>query len=1092
MAKNSISNSAAWFKLTPEKQKAITELSFKEKYASGNNAYYNNADAAKRSRIKQAYTNMLEDTAYSSEFNPSTQRRIDNQAEADDSSPFRNTITKIGESFKDTIGRIPMTLDAMNPDGKVSDKLAERAAKHFARQDEKIITEEQKGIQNVLATAEKEIDKAGGFWSLGGLKAAAATVPELVANPWGVIQVGADSSASMAVMGAGALAGGIAAGPVGSAIGMFATETADAANSKFLEIARERLKSQGLPPTEANLNQLFQDTEFVKAAQITSDKYATALAATGVVTGAVVGRLVTSPARAALKAARETVTSTDNVLLATAAKAKNIPVEQFIDGEVNRIASATLKAQSFKAKLGYSTANYAGAIASEPVSEAVAKTVIGEKATFTDLMNETLGGIGMGPIEASINKAAFGTKIAGAAIVDTAKDIINSTPETKMAAVERKNAMAAVQTLAKTEAVHDYDNKIAEITPDSDEFKAIADPTNKDTYNPIAAMDALIGTEKKRKPVDPEIHGQALKVANDYMTQLVETNKQLEAIKAKGESVTPDEVKQAKHLEELGLKQFEIANKLYKRVELVTTQLNNAKAKPTPIDVVNDSADNVMVRLGSHGTSNKDTIPMTEVEQLLEREDIKSNPVAVNQLTKYKEAKTLREQVEIQQQNMSKSMAEVSTDIYHGKRGMDFKGIDAYQEGIKHFLNPKVNNEVKAQTELDGLRKFSEVINEKADVAEAVFQSMAKNKEYVPTAEQQAVLDYHKLSIHPIVSKNLVPQIRMEANALNSEVALAEATYKALSGKSNTITSAPVQTAPTASVAKPTIAPVVSVPVVSVVKPKTGVTRLQALQTELKGGTITEPGLKEIRDIYQQAKKNGDTKEHLDHIIELGNRYKRAYHKTTESASIAVPETASDTKPIVAPTPGEIVAPVEHKVGSNEWLKQQRLDENLYGDTEGKVDNGTLTSYAKDGNISAQAELDRRYINEAKVDFKEWSTPSEDVDNSELIGSLEDLVQRIDRHEAFVKTGVREEFKQQVVNTIKELESKQIEYQTNETKLDEISVDSLSEYDIDPSTLEITYIDAFGNEVTKTYAEALKENQKQLKEANEVLKCVTG
>jgi conjugative relaxase-like TrwC/TraI family protein len=91
-------------------------------------------------------------------------------------------------------------------------------------------------------------------------------------------------------------------------------------------------------------------------------------------------------------------------------------------------------------------------------------------------------------------------------------------------------------------------------------------------------------------------------------------------------------------------------------------------------------------------------------------------------------------------------------------------------------------------------------------------------------------------------------------------------------------------------------------------------------------------------------------------------------------------------------------------------LLERRRNEYLYGDTAGKLSNDQLRDYARDGNPTAQPEIDRRYINEAFLDFEQWSTPSGTQDIGETVACLEGLREAMIRHDDFLeKTQSRQE-----------------------------------------------------------------------------------
>lgn len=1039
MAKDLISNTKTWFTLTPAQQKAVIKLDFEEKYKNGNNAIYNKAGASTRARLEQAHTQIVEEGAYNSEHNPSIKRQKEKQEEADNGNWLSNTFTKIVDSHTDAARRLAIIPDAMNPDGIVSNKFAEQASNIFAKRRERIVTAEEKDVANVLLTAEKKIKAAGGMGTWGGIKAALETIPDLVTNPVGVLHLAADSSSSMTTIAAGAGAGSVA-GPVGAAAGMFTAETADAANSKFLELAEAKLASQNLPPTRANLEYLAQDKEFIKDAQIKSDKYATALAATDMAMGAGVSRLFTSPARVALKTAREVVKAGDQVALTTAAKAAGIAVEKFTENAVNQKAAAILKARSFKAKLGQGAGMYAGELIGEPVSEAAAKTAIKEDITFTDLMNETLGGVGTGPIGAAVNTATFGTKVTADTLTDKVKGAVQSTPETKAAMVEVKDTLKQTQRFTETPADHNYKKDIAATDHEAEDSQNYFDPTHAD-YNPRKAMDIVANSS------DPDAHTKANQITNDYMDKVEQTYAQLTEWdkKAKTDGLTVPETKIVDKLKDLYMSQLKFADQLYNTSDQIIAKVKD-KTKPitdVTVDLKTAPADEIVEKLGSRGTSLINPISTEEFNTAISRKDLDAETKSM--LTLQRDAQIKR--AEIEQANKSKTIEEVGHDIYHGERGSFFKGIDAYKAGINYFLSPKSAtdsaplNPIKAAKELEGLKKFSAAHTEKAAIVSGLWETVKAGKEFSP--EQQTIIaDMTRKNPNFKMDTNsikYVTNIKREAVALKKEVMLAEMTYNLLLNKSNSTVSSTAQSASTSQISKPA-APIVA-PTSIDANAARSITKLQEFVSENNIDKI-QAG---IGSITHRINVHGDKDGTLQAAVDTATT-----HLKKQGLELV------DTNPI-----------------DSYWDEGHNVSAKFTG-VEGTIPGGNRVV-----RVNAPA------LFKNGIQVKPASIEVEtDGRNLTMDQVKEERQQKKVLYDANGNAPA----------TVVEPAPASTPNETNEPQAQieapsETPVDILADYGKDYASLPITFKDAEGNEQTMTYNEAMDLNNLKKSEAEAVLEC---
>lgn len=933
MADDIISDSPEWHSSDAATQAAMADFDFNRLY--GKDKTYLKSSTEEKAITRKAYNNVLANTAYSSTYNKVNQDAATKQEDSNNSGYLANLFTKVLDSHKDLVNRLPITGDAMRQDGSVSDGFAGNASKYYDKQKGRIYTAEDKAVAKTLLDVEKKIEK-NGFWSWDGVKAMVEAVPELAANPGGVINVGADSISSMTSIAAGAAAGGAAGSAlpivgtaIGAGAGMFAAETGDAVSSKILELAKAKLDSVGLPPTKQNFAFLAQNKAWVQSAQKDALTYAATLAATDTVIGAGLGRVFSAPARAALNKARIIAASTDNVAIAAMAKASNTTIEKATENFININASAIMKANSFKSKLGMFAGNATAEALGEPVTEAVAKTAIGEEATFTDLANEFLGGVGSGPIAAVIDKAAFGTKIAADTTKTFVSNIVSATPESKAMAKTQKIELAKAKAQYETQADVDYKKDVATIEHTDSAHAELSDPTNP-------KYDAVKATEILTKYDTPDAYNKASAIEAHERKAYMATMTRLQELANKRESGTP--LTRPEEIEFNGLAdRSEIQAKTAKTLNgFVDTIYNNAQAKRNKerdsikIDPTTATQPQVVESLSFGSSPHKNALTNDAIDELIKKPDLDEDVKTL--LADMKEAKTIRTVIEenvAKPNTQGKTIADVSNDIYHGIKNSDFKGIDSYVQGITHFLNPLVNNAARATAELTGLKKFRDAHVAKAAMVNAVYESVTKgtplsagHQAAYADAQAKAKLAGKTIEIRQGYSDKLVRNINQEANALNSEVKLAESLYKTLSNKTNTSTSTSVQTAPTEAVAEPAIAKPATETVASskssnnttpeVAKPvtpepaKTGATRLNKLVNDAKAGNTSDDVYKEFRDIYQAAKKAGATDAQLSHIQEQGKIYAaahRASKQITKPEPVTAPDTASKPESIVAPAP---------------------------------------------------------------------------------------------------------------------------------------------------------------------------------------------
>ena len=113
-----------------------------------------------------------------------------------------------------------------------------------------------------------------------------------------------------------------------------------------------------------------------------------------------------------------------------------------------------------------------------------------------------------------------------------------------------------------------------------------------------------------------------------------------------------------------------------------------------------------------------------------------------------------------------KAMSQVGQDVRQGSDG--FIGIQQYQQGIFRAL--ALNDTKRAQGLLDHLNRFATHMETKADAFEQAAQNFTGNQpvEVInPTTGQPYLsLDGNPMTYHPVRSKNLIQEIRNDANAV--------------------------------------------------------------------------------------------------------------------------------------------------------------------------------------------------------------------------------------------------------------------------------------------------------------------------------------
>ena len=767
MAENFITEDPEFFELDNETQALVIQQNFIDEVES--TSEYQNASEADQQNFRIAHQQLLEEAALNSPHNPIRINQQQNQAQADRAGVLENTWNKGVESHQDFFRRQGITDDLAIGQ---QDDFAQVASTIMQKRLEQATTPEQKELAADWKTFEKAVARDGAW---NDTKAYAGLLWDVISNPGGVLHTAAESSSSLTAMAAGAKVGGLA-GPWGAMAGMFAAGTVDSAGHKMLSEIQTGMQEQGYAMTPSNM-QMFLDKnpKFFDEARTKSLKYGAVLGLVDALTGGLVGKISTLPTRAARQAAMRSIAATDEAAIKAVAKAKNVSVKELTDGMVAGATRKNLAKTSFKKKLGAKVAGTTGEIASEPLSEAAATAAVGDEVRGEDLFYETVGGLGSGPIAASVAASTIGTKAGSKQSAQFAKKILDSTPESRAAKKEQKTQVKQAKRQANTRVNKPkYKEEISQIKPDDPRMQEWTDTENDETYDPIRAVDVLAqdgSIDSQTKIQDIEANHVA------KMTKALDRAEAIEERARSGEKMSTEEAQEYKFLtQDLLPKQEAVYNKL-KAQNQATQQLQAEENKSKEVKAVDPEAatseevvQNITETFGSY--DHESTINLKQIEQL-EKSD-KLTPEDKELLSAVKARYQAREQV--QQDAISKGMQDVQNDIYHGEWKSDFKGIDGYNAALSHYLHPEVNNIDQATKQIDGLKNFRDAHKQKLTVlSQALEQAQKAN---LPREQAISVKAGNKTYDIWAKSGRLVQNIQNEVKALDTEVVAAEALLK--------------------------------------------------------------------------------------------------------------------------------------------------------------------------------------------------------------------------------------------------------------------------------------------------------------------------
>lgn len=211
---------------------------------------------------------------------------------------------------------------------------------------------------------------------------------QVLTNPKGAVYLTAQSAAQTVPVITAMLAGGAAGsplGPVGSAAGAvtgaFGAGAIGESGAEFISGVQRALQADGLPPTEANVAKIISDIpRMQKIAEQARAKGATTAAVEAAFTGGS-GRVITAPARNAIRLAQRELG------------------EAATEAQVKARAADILSQRTLGQKVGRGTAAGAIDVVGGGVAEAAGQQAGYGKVDLTEVGLETLGGLGSSVVE---------------------------------------------------------------------------------------------------------------------------------------------------------------------------------------------------------------------------------------------------------------------------------------------------------------------------------------------------------------------------------------------------------------------------------------------------------------------------------------------------------------------------------------------------------------------------------------------------------------------------------------------------------------------------------------------------------------------
>ena len=777
-------DSKDYFAASPEEQKVAKQKGFD--IAIGATDAYKEATPERQDAMFTEYNRYMDHKALNSQYNPILQKRAENQARIDESGFFANTVDIAKESIKNSLQATRFTDDAIpgaTPDASFGKELSAYHTKNL----EKVMTQPQKELAKDIATFNKRVAKDG---VINDALAYGKLAWDLAGNIKAVVQTGAESSSSLAAGLTGAKVAGVGAAgltaatggaaapltPFITGLGMATGSMAEAIPHQFYSEMVENLEAEGLDVTEFNINKFVKDNpEKLLQAQKDAVTYSGVIGLVDAVTGHALTKIAALPQRAArteaMNLVKQSIKQQGKGILEGYAKKSGKSVDELIEGAVNAKTAELLKARPATAKFKTRMGQYLGEVASEPISEAAGTAAIGNENTAENLIYETIGGIGAGPISTAVDVSAFGSKVATDKAGKTAKKILNPQSKSEKAAVQKIKDQRKVAKKQKTsDRSFGYRKEVAETSPEAD-LSPIASPQSE-KYDPIKAMDILAKSD------DPGKYDAAMELRAQTKADYANTVNRINEIEAKQAEGTLTEKEAAEHAELMKLEeeQYAVAVKVKEKSDAMHNKQEQAAAavEATPVaEPETASNEEITENITKTFGSKNHAAAMTneKIEKALQNPNL--TPETKTGLKTMQEANVAVEKVAQAHDTSGKSMQDVQFDIENGSD--DFKGINNYKRSIAYAT--RAGNTEKANQEVGALEKFANTHREKANVFQAVFDSERLGKplsQENADAYAQMQKENPNLNIHK-GSKRLVEIVNMEADALEKSVTSAKA-----------------------------------------------------------------------------------------------------------------------------------------------------------------------------------------------------------------------------------------------------------------------------------------------------------------------------
>jgi uncharacterized membrane protein len=258
---------------------------------------------------------------------------------------------------------------------------------------------ELKDIKGAFKEEGKAWEEAQGF--MQGSKAIGEMLYEVgrqaITNPKGLMYMTAEQAANMAPSIAGMIAGGKGGALAGTAIapgvgtaigagvgaigGAFAGQAPVEIGSEFIGLIGKELNNRGLAPTEANVQALMQDKEFLQKAISEARTKGTTTAAIDAATTALGGKVAGGAKSAAIKAARTELGATADV------------------AKIADRANEIMASRTIGQKVGRGAAGVGLDVAGGGISEAGGQLAAYGKVDLEDVALEILGELGGSAVE---------------------------------------------------------------------------------------------------------------------------------------------------------------------------------------------------------------------------------------------------------------------------------------------------------------------------------------------------------------------------------------------------------------------------------------------------------------------------------------------------------------------------------------------------------------------------------------------------------------------------------------------------------------------------------------------------------------------